>query len=85
MTAQELINAWGAKRWPVHAEKLGKTFNVVFEKGDPCDTCGYPDAFKVYCSPLPEVPANTLDKDCHEVATVEDFDIVSLLKEVLGQ
>lgn len=41
MSAQDMINAWGARKWPAHA---GKQFTLETEdRGSGCPTCGYTD------------------------------------------
>lgn len=69
MVAQELINAWGRKKWPDHENAVFR-FEVE-DRGSNCPTCGYTD-YKLI------VTANS-----HEVAEMET-DIASLLNEILG-
>jgi hypothetical protein len=68
MNAQELLNAWGAKRWPAHA---GKEFRIETDRGSGCPTCGYDPEVTVYA-------------DDGWVAELGLPDFSKLLNEILG-
>lgn len=70
MSAQDLINAWGRKKWPEHAEAVFRIETVNLGPG--CDTCGYGGGITL------EVTAN------HKTVAEMEADFATVLNEIIG-